>query len=420
MKKVLMISYNFPPIGGVGIIRTLKFAKYLPKFGWCPYVLTVKNRDLFYTDKGSDKIPDQVHVYRSRNLLNNLSIFEGGLRKLGITSKILIPDAYIGWINNSVRLGIKIINEENIDLIYVSCPPYSSAIIGARLKEITGIPFIIDFRDAWTLNPYTTNYLFNSLEKKNNQLEKEVIESADHIITATDGIKTDYVAKYPFTKSKITNILNGFDLEDIPSSVTTFNKFTIAYTGFFYGKQTPELLFAALGEIVKNNLIPKDKLEFRWAGRDAVFVHKLIEKYKIHPIVNYMGLISKKDADEILYRSHLLFFVIGNTDEVSQNSTLTGKIFPYLASGRQILAIIPDGSAKELIEKYSDNYIITSGNVDEIVDAILDSYNQWENDQKCYTMTRKTEQFREHFNCETLTKHLGGIFDNTVGGAIKL
>ena len=264
-------------------------------------------------------------------------------------------------------------------------------------------------------------YLFTPLEKKNNQLEKEVIESADHIITVTESIKTDYVAKYHFIKSKTTNILNGFDPEDIPLSITPFNKFTIAYTGFFYGERTPELLFAALGKILKNNLIPKGKLEFRWAGRDAAFVHKLIEKYRIQPIVNYMGLISKKDADEILYRSHLLFFVIGNTDEVSQNNTLTGKIFPYLASGRQILAVIPDRSAKELIEKYSDNYyIITSGDVNQIVDAILDSYNQWEKDQKCYTMTKKTEQFREHFNCETLTKHLGDIFDNTAGDAIKL
>lgn len=327
MKKVLMISYFYPPLGGVGVIRTLKFTKYLPKFGWRPYVLTVKNRDRFYTSVSSDEIPDHVKVYRSMNILNNLSIFEGGLRRLGVKSQILVPDAYIGWVPLTVRRAEKIIKEDNIDLIYVSCPPHSQSLIGANLKSITGIPLVIDFRDAWTLNPYSTNYLLKSLENLNEKLEKNVFESADYIVTATEGIKSDYISKYPFIKQKITTIFNGFDLDDIPKNITTFNKFTIVYTGSFYGVRSPELFFAALEKILKNDLISKDKFQFLWAGRDVLFVHELAREYEIEDIVNYIGLVSKKEADELLYKSHLLFLLIGSTDEVSQNTTLTGKIF---------------------------------------------------------------------------------------------
>ena len=98
MKKVLVVSYYYPPIGGVGMVRTLKFTRYLPESGWFPHVLTVKNRDRFYTSLGYDGIPEQVAVHRSWNILNNLSVVEGGLRRLKITSQVLVPDAYCGWI----------------------------------------------------------------------------------------------------------------------------------------------------------------------------------------------------------------------------------------------------------------------------------------------------------------------------------
>lgn len=412
MKKVLMISYFYPPLGGVGIIRTLKFSNYLPKFGWMPYVLTVKNRDRFYTNIGNDRIPAHVKVYKSWNLFNNLSIFEGGLRRVGVNSQILVPDAYIGWIPLAIKKAEKIIKEEDIDLIYVSCPPHSQSLIGAKLRSITGVPLVVDFRDAWTLNPYSTNYLLKSLKNLNERLERYVLESADYVVTATEGIKSDYVSKYRFVKSKIMTILNGFDLDDIPKDVIPLDKFTIVYTGFFYGVQSPELFFAALEKILKNDLIPKDEFQFIWAGRNAPFVHKLAREYNIEDIVNYIGLVSKKEAEELLYKSHLLFLLIGSTDEVSQNTTLTGKIFPYLASGKPILALIPNGTAKELIGKYSDNsYIISSGNTDVVVDAIVEAYNKWKDGETEGKTNSKTEEFRRQFNHETLTKRLLEVFE---------
>lgn len=413
MKKVLVISYFYPPLGGVGIIRTLKFTKYLPEFGWMPYVLTIKNRDRFYTDCGVDEIPDRVQVYRAWNVLNNLSVVEGGLRRIGIHSKFLIPDAYLGWIPLAVKKGKEIIENEGIDLIYVSCPPHSSSLIAARLKEITGIPFVLDLRDAWMLNPYSGQYLLSPLKKTDDNLEKYVIRSADLIVTATDGIKSDYIMKYPFVRSKISTIVNGFDLDDIPVNIQPFEKFTIVYTGFFYGVQTPELLFAALKIILDNNLIPDEEIQFLWAGRDAPFVHELAIKYNVTSLVNYVGLVSKKEADEYLYRSNLLFHVIGSTDNISQKMNLSAKMFPYLASGKPILNLVPDGPARKIFEEYSDKcYTITSRDVNGVVRAIMDVYLRWREGNIDVQLSPKTEKFRCTYNSKVLTKQLVNIFSS--------
>lgn len=412
MKKVLVISYYYPPIGGVGIIRTLKFTKYLPEYGWMPYVLTVKNRDRFYTDCGGDEIPAHVRVYRAWNLFNNLSIVEGGLRRMGVHSKVLIPDAYIGWIPLAVKKGKEIIEQEGIDLIYVSCPPYSSSIIAAQLKEITRVPFVLDLRDAWTLNPYTSRYLLCSLKEKNENLEKHIFQSADFIVTANNGVKSDYILKYPFVKPKISTIMSGFDPDDIPINIQPFEKFTIAYTGYFYGVQTPELLFAALNIILNNNMIPKEKIQFLWAGRDAPFVHDLAIKYNVSSIVNYVGLVSKKEADEYLYRSNLLFHVIGSTDQVSQNMILSAKMYSYLASGRPILNLVPpDGSAKKIFEEYSDNcYNIAFHDVNAMVKAIMETYSRWREGKTDVSIGSKTEMFRASYNIPAITKQLAESF----------
>lgn len=415
MRKILVISYFYPPLGGVGIIRTLKFTKHLPKFGWSPHVLTIKNRDYFYTSLGHDNIPSQVSVHRSWNILNNLSIFEGGIRRLKINSQILVPDAYCGWIPMTIKSGVKIIKSEKIDLIYASCPPFSSALIGMKLKKQTGLPLVIDLRDAWTLNPYSGHYLLPFIKKLDERFERQVLDSANFIITATEGIKNDYVKKYPSIQYKIKYILNGFDNSDIPTNITPFNKFTILYTGFFYGARTPELFFEALNKILESGRIPNDKIQFLWAGPNAPFVFDLSKEYNIDRNIKYIGLISKKDADKLIYQSHLLYFIIGNTENETYNTTLTGKIFPYLASGKPILAEIPSGAASDMINKYSNNsYIISSGNSDEIANAIVQCYTNWNSGIETPILSEKTLEFRKEYNFENLSQKLSEILNNVL------
>jgi len=176
--------------------------------------------------------------------------------------------------------------------------------------------------------------------------------------------------------------------------------------------QTPEPLFAALEKILERGLIPEADLWFIWAGRDAPFVHRLAEQYHITPIFSYIGMLSKNEADRLLYRSHLLFLTIGMSDNVSQGTVLTGELFPYLASGVPILAVIPDGNAKKMLEKYSENsYVIPSGDIDEITDPILDAYAIYRSGKCAANTSEKTLAFRNKYNFRRLTGELSEIFE---------
>ena len=311
----------------------------------------------------------------------------------------------------------KIIKKERIDLVYVTCPPFSSARIGVRLREITGLPFVLDLRDAWTLGPHPIPYLHPALERRETELEREAMTAADWIVTATPGIRDAYIKRYPFIRDRSSTILNGFDMDDIPGSCEPFRKFTIAYTGFFYGARSPDRFIAALGRIVRERLIPKDEIQFVWAGRPAPLVWDLIRKEGVASIVNYVGLVSKAEADALLYRSHLLFLLpFAEVEQGTEQQVLTGKIFPYLASGRPILGLMPEGDARRMIEEYADaSYLISSGNVDEIVEAIVDAHRQWKTGTLRLKPSERTHQFRKHFDVVNRTRELAALFDALSG-----
>lgn len=415
MKNALLVAYEYPPIGGIGIIRSVKFSKFLPGFGWHPHVLTVRNPDRFYTTITNEPVPSGVTVHRVRNPLNNLSMVEGALRRLHLPSRAIVPDVYRGWVGPAIRQGRRIIDEQSIDLIYVTVSPFSSAEIGVRLKQETGLPLVIDLRDAWTLAPNPIEYLHDGLRKRDERSEERAIRTADRIVTATEGIAEQYAEKYSFASDKIIPILNGFDCDDIPQDTVSFSKFTITYTGFFYGAQSPETFVKALERIVKTDLIPAEQLRFLWAGRDAPWVRAMFRDAGIDRIVTYLGLVPKAEADALLYRSHLLFFLLGENERVSQTRILTGKIFPYLASGQPILALVPHGDAEKLIDEYSDDsVIITPDSVDDVVSGIVNAYHRWRTGVTRQPLSDRTREFRRRFNYRERTRELAAVFDSLI------
>lgn len=411
--KPLLVAYEYPPIGGIGVIRSVKFSKYLPSFGWQPHVLTVANPDRFYTTVTNEPVPDGVTVHRVRNPFNNLSLIEGGLRRIGMRAKVFVPDVYTGWVGPAVRKGRAIVEEHDIGLIYVTVSPFSAARIGVELKARTGLPFVLDLRDAWTLAPNPITYVHPALMRRNERLEEEAFRMADRIVTATEGIAKQYAEKYPFAADKFVPILNGFDCDDIPRDAEPFPTFTIAYTGFFYGAQSPNLFVEALAAVLKDGLIPEGEVEFLWAGREAPWVLSMFRDAGIGGIVRYLGLVPKAEADRILYRSHLLFFLLGENDRVSQRRILTGKLFPYLASGRPILAIVPEGDARNMIARYADRpYLVSSGSVDDVKAAILDAYRRWKASETTGAIGEKTREFRRRYNYRERTRELAAVFDS--------
>ncbi|NLX50052.1 MAG: glycosyltransferase family 4 protein [Methanospirillum sp.] len=412
-RRVLLVAYEYPPIGGTGMVRPLKFSKYLPRFGWEVHVLTVRNPDRFYTTTGGDPVPPPVTVHRATNPLNNLSVVEGGLRRLGVERRVFGPDVFLGWASPAIRAGARIIEDEAIDLVWVTCPPFSAARIGVGLKERTGVPFVLDLRDAWTPGPHPTPYIHPSLGRRDERLEARAIASADWIVTATPGIRDAYIGKYPSVRDRSSTVLNGFDPDDIPPPVEPFPRFTIAYTGFFYGARSPGRFLAALGRIHREGLIPADEIRFAWAGRPAPFVLDLVRREGVEPIVEYLGLLTKADADALLYRSHLLFLLpFAEVEEGTDRQVLTGKIFPYLASGRPILGLMPDGDAKRMVEEYAETaYIVPSGDVEEICEAILDAHARWKAGTLPLEPSGRTLRFRERYSVLNRTRELAAVFE---------
>ena len=163
---------------------------------------------------------------------------------------------------------------------------------------------------------------------------------------------------------------------------------------------------------MREGLIPLDEFEFLWAGRDAPWVREMLRREGAGVAVRYVGLVPKAEADAFIARSHLLFFLLGENKHVSQTRILTGKIFPYLASGRPILAVVPPGDARDLIEAYAGEVsVIENGDVDGVVRAILDVFARWKAGSLPTSVGPRTQEFRRRYNYRVRTGELAAVFD---------
>jgi len=179
MRRVLMVAYYFPPVASVGVFRVVKFAKYLPKFGWNPIILTVRNHDLNMVGVNPNFVRDRldyVKVFRAFGVPLGW-IAKAGRLRLNYRW-FVIPDTFVGWLPFAVTAGKKIIEKENVDVIYATCPPPTNLLIGAMLKRKTGKPLVVDYRDLWVANPFfkhPTNFHIKIAKK----LERNVLENSD-------------------------------------------------------------------------------------------------------------------------------------------------------------------------------------------------------------------------------------------------
>jgi glycosyltransferase involved in cell wall biosynthesis len=256
MKNVLMIAYSFPPAGGPGVQRTSKFVKYLRNYGWEPVVLTRDDVNMPLRDESLIKdIPDNTKIIRTKawDLTPSSGII--GLMGKFISRKLLIPDSERLWEIFSGKTAEKVIESHNIQLIYTTSLPYSSHLMAIHLKKkYPHIPWVADFRDEWTNNPYILDNPYNpirmSIERK---MEKKVLRTADCLITNTPIMLKNFLENnrdITDLKDRFFVIPNGYDPDDFkhvhlgPSSAISSNdSFTITYTGSFYGRRKPDIFF---------------------------------------------------------------------------------------------------------------------------------------------------------------------------------
>jgi len=421
-----MVSYYYPPLNDVGILRTIGFSGHLPDFGWQPIILTVKNPDLHRCHLDPKQTSPRQIVYRSRSIVN-YSRFAGRLN--GLISKIvkfggvnleypLIPDLFMvpdfacGWIPLTILKGLRLIRAHKIDVIFATCNPYSAAIVGAVLSQLSGKRLIIDLRDPWRediVQRMVGNrsgdpiHMGDRLKDFMDRiLETKTLHQASRIILVTEETLQVYSKLYPTLRDRFEVIHNGYgDGFFTGEPRKRFDAFTIVYSGsYYYSADKSEAFFQALANI-KNKGVQNGNIRFLYIGKSGI-VSKMIEKYGLQQITDSPGYVGRKEAIDLMGRASVI--LLRNV-----KPHLTTKLFEGLASGVPFLALTGEGEAANLIRQYSKSSIILEGsNPGEIENGIRTLYGQWVEGKLSYQVNH---EFENSFSKYKLTEKLATILD---------
>lgn len=403
MKKVLIISYYWPPAGGPGVQRILKFSKFLPENGWMPIVIAPKNGTYPAIDESMlDDIPDECLVIRTKTLepfaiYNMLKGSKGevpvgttGLQDKSRVQKLsnyaranyFIPDARKFWKGYVVSAAKKIIKEHQIEAIITTGPPHSTHLAGLALKEKFQIPWIADFRDPWT-NIFYNSFLprTEKTEVKDLKLENSVVYGCDHLIVASPGLEREFSDR----KDAITTILNGFDQADISEATNPpTDKFTLAYVGNLLPSQSVDALWETLEELVQEQILTEDNFLLKITGKADPNILERLKKGAANSVLEIEGYVPHKEATQRMQGASLLLFVI--PQDKNNKLILTGKLFEYLATRKPILGIGPiEGDADEILIDSGRDKIIDFTDKTQIRSQILYYFKHWKsNDKKAF------------------------------------
>ncbi|MFK7681576.1 hypothetical protein AAB109_28965 (plasmid) [Priestia megaterium] len=392
MPKVLIISYFFPPLGSSQ--RALKFVKFLSHFGWEPFVIAPKTSNYLRRDFTMEKeIPTQCRVIRlpfSEKLPGNPLVTE--------------EDFKSGWYEGAIEEGLKIIKEENIDIIYTSSAPYISHIVGKELKDKTNVPWIADFLDEWTTNPFIINNHPEEIMDFNQRLEKEVLNSADGIISVCDTITdTLFQLSEQNSKHKFHTIMNGYDSDDFCSIITNEvnEKFRLCYMGSLYGmiNTLAEEFFQHLERFILQKKIPKNEIELLMVGDSY-------KKDKLN-ISRHTGYVAHQTAINYASTADLLLLFI---HPGQGNQTVTSKLYELINLKKPILGIVPPyGEAADIIRKTRTGIVVDSRHPEKAISCLMWYFNNWKIGKN--TITPNLEEIEKH-DRKKQTEHLVTIMNS--------
>lgn len=395
-KKILIITYYWPPAGGPGVQRWLKFVKYLPDFGIQPIVYIPENPTYpIIDDELVSEISDKAIILRKKIFepYGFASIFSKNKTKkissgiipnqrkqsfmeklfLWIRGNLFIPDARVFWVKPSVKYLEKYIQENQIDTIITSGPPHSLHLIGLDLKEKLNVKWFADFRDPWTTIGYHNKLkLSDSASKKHKDLESKVLNTADVILVTSNTTKKEFEV---LTIKPIEVITNGFDVEKIEKQ-TLDAKFSLAHIGSFLSERNPRILWKCLKELVKENADFKKNFQLKLIGAVSQEVLDAISEFKLDKYVNNLGYVSHKTAVEHQRKSQVLLLIEINSEETK--SIIPGKLFEYMVSERPIIAIGPEGSDfSEIIQNTNTGIFVKYDEIEKLKVSILKYYEEF-------------------------------------------
>ncbi|MBE0664057.1 MAG: glycosyltransferase family 4 protein [Bacteroidales bacterium] len=399
MKKVLIITYYWPPSGGAGVQRWLKFVKYLREFGWEPVVYTPENPEPPDVDETLFKdIPENLTVIKKPvwepyTLYKRLTgkkkdkrVAHGFLKEDGKTNflekvsvwirgNFFIPDARCFWIKPSIRFLTEYLRSNPVDAIVSSGPPHSMHMIALGIKKKLGIPWLADFRDPWTeIDFYNQLMLTDAANRKHKKLEKEVLSAADAVVTIGNNL-AESLTKLGASNVKV--ITNGFDADDfgfLPVEIE--RSFTITHIGSVNKDRNPEMLWQAMSELCAENEEMNSKLRLRFVGKVDFSLKYSLDSHGLMNRTEIIPYLPHQDALRIAASSAALLLLINQTP--NQQSIVTGKIFEYLATGRPILCIGPEsGDGSMIIRNVNAGVTCEPNDIQALKDGVVRIYKNF-------------------------------------------
>lgn len=463
MRTVLLIAYHFPPAGGLGAAgsqRAVKFARHFPATGWRPVVLTVRESSYeSYMAIDTDmlkQVPGDLPVVRTGLLraLAPLLALKGAIRRIfsrkrpseivvtsdaagqvngqgppsnderssfqrfkdGITELAEIPDEVSGWLLPAFFAGLKTIRREQVDIIFATGRPWTSLVIGACLKAVTGKPLVVDFRDPWMTNPFRIPYsrLKNAAERR---LESWVVRSADIVIANTELLRDEFIDRFGESmKGRCIAVLNGYDPDEfaavVPESIDANErqKFVMAHPGFLYGRRDPRNFLLALSLLLSEGRIDSGSFLCDLIGPVELDydLGTMVDEIGLAGVVRLRGAVSYQQSLAALAACDAALLLQPGT-----STQIPSKLFEYVGFGKRILAIAPaDSAVAKLVEQNHLGAVVDPDNVQEIAAAIGSMYLRHKDDAEKIGIS---DEIRARFDVRRAVGEAGEAMNELVG-----
>jgi glycosyltransferase involved in cell wall biosynthesis len=432
-KRVLIITYYWPPSAGSGVQRWLKFAKYLPDFGWEPVIFTPENPDFDLKDHMMEKeVPPHMEVlkfpiwepYQVLRMLKKEKISDPGILiekeqkswldkvAIWIRANAIIPDPRVYWVTPSVKFLGQLMESNNFQAVITTGPPHSMHLIGRELRRRYSLPWLADFRDPWSTWEFLdTLPMMEWVRKKHRRLEASVFQEADALVTISPTFQQEMDE---LAGRKTHLITNGFDPEDLPSDFpmvpSTSETLEVVYTGVIDAIRNPMPFLQAMKEVFGTT---SNKIKLTFVGRVSQQVrNSLLEDSWLSSHVELAGYVPHEEVFRFYEKAHVLLLILTNTKNAQGN--IPGKVFEYMATGRKIVALgDPQGDTAQILRqakagevfRHEDKTAITSF-LEKV--STCTSFNQQTSINSSYERKALTGQLAVLLNTITGSPHTEG------------
>lgn len=447
MKKLLIVTYVFPPMAAVGGQRLVNFCKFLPEFGWEPVVLTVDGGTNAAWDASPLADIPNVKIYRAKTFepLQKWESRQPGSKPVAQSSAgeqsdsasplqsqttsvlssakrfvrlaLSVPDHAIFWVPLAYLPGRRVIRDEKIDAVFSSSPPVSSHLLASALAKSARLPHIVDFRDLWTLNhAYPLRRYPDAFVRYDRYWEHRVLARAAHVTTASPGFSRQMEGHLNgLLSTRMTTITNGFDYREVdltkvyPSAIEG-EPMRFLYAGSLYGEFNPIFFLECLSAWMKADRIDGKTIQVDFYGNCDRDYSILVEQLGLAGRVTFHGFKSRKELLPLFPTADCLLLLLGFSEQYA--TVIPAKVFDYLAAGTEILAMAPDGVSTGLIRKYEAGSAIHTPDKEAVISKLRQLYQNWQ-------VTRnRTRAFRHipEIDRRHLTGELAKLLDRVTAG----